>query len=168
MANSYNWFLDVGKRRHCFPRRMIAFMFFGSIFGVQGSDYIREVKPILRDHCLRCHGPIKAKANLRLDTRTFALKGGKDGPALVVGNVEKSLLVKKITAEKEEDRMPPEGKPLSEKQIEILKNWIANGAKAPAGEKAYNPGNHWAFQVLKRPKIPAANAEWSRLSLIHI
>ena len=162
MANSYNWFLDVGKRRHCFPRRMIAFMFLGSIFGVQGSDYIQEVKPILRDHCLRCHGPIKAKAKLRLDTRTFALKGGKDGPAFVVGNVEKSLLVKKITAEKEEDRMPPEGKPLSEKQIETLKNWIANGAKAPAGEKAYNPGNHWAFQVLKRPKIPAANAEWSR------
>ena len=120
---------------------------FGSIFGVQGAEYIREVKPILRDHCLRCHGPLKAKANLRLDTRIFALKGGK---------------VQKITAKKEEDRMPPEGKPLSEKQIEILKNWIANGAKAPAGEKAYNPGNHWAFQVLKRPKIPAANAEWSR------
>lgn len=160
MANSYNWFLDVGKRRHCFPRRMIVFLAFGSFLGVQGADYIREVKPILRDHCLRCHGPLKAKAKLRLDTLKFALKGGKDGPALVVGNVGKSLLVQKITAENEEDRMPPEGKSLSEKQIETLKNWIATGAKGVADEKAYDPGEHWAFQLLKRPAVPKAGGEW--------
>ena len=93
---------------------------------VQGVDYIREVKPMIRDHCLRCHGPLKAKARLRLDTLAFALKGGENGPALVAGNVGKSLMVQKITSKKEEERMPPEGKPLSEKQIEILKNWIGN------------------------------------------
>ena len=133
---------------------------FGFTFGVQGVDYIREVKPILRDHCLRCHGPLKAKAKLRLDTLTFALKGGKDGPAVVAGNVGKSLLVQKITAEKEEERMPNEGKPLSEKQIEILKNWIATGAKGVADEKVYDPGEHWAFQALKRPAAPKADGEW--------
>jgi len=133
---------------------------FGFIFGVQGADYIREVKPILRAHCLRCHGPLKAKAKLRLDTLTFALKGGKEGPALVAGNAEKSLLVQKITAEKKEERMPPEGKPLTEKQIKILKNWIATGAKGVADEKAYDPGEHWAFQVLKRPAAPKVGGQW--------
>ena len=110
-------------------------------------DYVREVKPIFRDHCFRCHGPLKAKANLRLDTLTFALKGGKNGPALLAGNVGKSLLLQKVTAEKEEERMPSEGKPLSEKQIETLKNWIATGAKGVVDEKAYDPVEHWAFQI---------------------
>ena len=125
-----------------------------------GVDYVREVKPILRDHCLRCHGPLKAKGKLRLDTRAFVLKGGKDGPALVAGNAEKSLLLQNITSENEEERMPPEGKRLSEKQIEILKNWIATGAKGVADEKAYDPGKHWAFQILKRPAVPKVGGEW--------
>jgi len=127
---------------------------------VQGVDYIREVKPMIRDHCLRCHGPLKAKARLRLDTLAFALKGGENGPALVAGNVGKSLMVQKITSKKEEERMPPEGKPLSEKQIEILKNWIAAGAKGTADEKAYDPIEHWAFKILQRPAVPRIGGEW--------
>ena len=162
MANLFKWLLGIDQRRHCLSGQAIALLLSASVLEAHGADYIRDVKPILRNHCFRCHGPQKAKAKLRLDTRALALKGGKHGPAFVVGNVEKSLLLQKIAAV-EDSRMPPEGEPLSEKQIELLKTWITDGAQAPAGEKVYDTGEHWAFQRLKRPTLPAVeNADWGR------
>ena len=124
-------------------------------------DYVREVRPVLREHCYRCHGPLKQKGKLRLDTRALAVKGGKSGAAFAPGNVETSLLVKKISAKDVAKRMPPEGEALSEKEINILTRWIAEGAKGVADETAYDPSEHWAFQTLKRPSVPKAAGEWS-------
>ncbi len=126
-------------------------------------DYLREVKPILRQHCFRCHGALAQKARLRLDTRAAMLAGGRHGPAIVPGQPGKSPLLERIAAD-EGERMPPDGAGLSAVQIAILKRWVAEGAAAPAGEKPEeDPRQHWAFRPLHRPAVPAVrNVAWVR------
>src|SRR5215472_2829270 len=112
--------------------------------------YNRDVRPILSDNCFTCHGPDSAarKAGLRLDQRPLALAGGKSGtPAIVPGKPEAGELIKRITAEDEDDRMPPvkSGKKLTGEQIGVLRRWIAEGAE-------YQP--HWAFIRPIKPSVP--------------
>src|SRR4051794_13669578 len=59
----------------------------------QARFFEAQVRPILAEHCVKCHGPEKQKAYLRLDSRAAALAGGDSGPAVVPGNLEESLLV---------------------------------------------------------------------------
>ena len=54
-----------------------------------------SIRPLLADHCYKCHGPAKQKANLRLDSRQAILKGGESGSVIVAGQPEKSLLIKR-------------------------------------------------------------------------
>ena len=132
------------------------------VAAAEGIDYLRDVKPIFKVHCVRCHGPLKSEAELRLDTKALALKGGENGAALVPGQVATSLLLKRVLAEKD-TRMPPEGTGLSKPEIETLRAWIAAGAVSPEGETAENPRDHWAYQVVKRPAVPKVDqAEWSQ------
>ena len=127
-------------------------------------DYLRQIKPILRDHCYACHGALKQEANLRLDTGGFARKGGDSGPAVVPRKVDKSLLLRRVTSKDSSIRMPQEGKPLSAKQIGLLKAWIAQGARSPVDEQPQpDPNTYWSFQPPKRPKVPTVrNRSWVR------
>jgi hypothetical protein len=104
-------------------------------------DFNRDVRPILAAHCFKCHGPDDAarKAKLRLDTR--------DGAEHVLGDPAKSELVRRITSADETEVMPPPAikKPLSAKQKQTLRDWVAAGAK-------YDP--HWAFVPVRRPGVP--------------
>lgn len=88
------------------------------------------VAPILENKCYSCHGSAKQKGKLRLDTREYILKGGKDGKILVAGSVEESEVIDRIQLPLEhEDHMPPkEKKQLSIQEIEIINTWIATGA----------------------------------------
>ena len=125
-------------------------------------DYLRDVKPILKTHCFRCHGALKAESELRLDTKVLAVKGGESGPAIQPGDSDGSRLVRRITSG-DDSRMPPEGERLGDKEIETLKKWIAGGAVSPADEIADDPRAHWAFQPIKRPEPPnVGDTEWSR------
>src|SRR5436190_21147620 len=71
-----------------------------SMAGAAGAetppDYQREVKVILREHCVTCHGPMKQKGGLRLDAGALIEKGGKHGAALVAGNSNSSLLIERL------------------------------------------------------------------------
>jgi mono/diheme cytochrome c family protein len=118
-------------------------------------DYSREVKPILRQNCVICHGAKVAKGKLRLDTAAGAIKGGASGPAVIPGKAADSLLIDAVKGNGME-RMPLKGKALSPQQIEILAAWIEQGAKAPANEKPdVNPADHWAFKAPVRPPVPS-------------
>jgi mono/diheme cytochrome c family protein len=127
-------------------------------------DYLKQIKPILAERCFACHGALKQKGRLRLDTAALAIKGGKSGSAIKPGDPAGSLLVQRVTAADEADRMPADGKPLTPAQIEILTRWIAQEAKAPANEEAEkDPREHWAFKPCVRPPVPVvANAKWVR------
>src|SRR5262245_47773755 len=66
----------------------------------------KEIRPVLADHCFKCHGEEKAKSGLRLDSRAAILKGGNMGPAAVPGKPNDSLLIQAIRRQGEL-RMPP-------------------------------------------------------------
>jgi hypothetical protein len=126
-------------------------------------DYSRDIKPLLKERCIACHGALKQKARLRLDTAEAMRRGGKSGPAIIPGQPEKSLLLERICAA-EGERMPPEGKPLTARQIAFMRAWIQQGAPAPADERAdADARRHWAFQRPLRPALPVVkNAGWVR------
>src|SRR5262245_36569517 len=77
-------------------------------------DYIRRVKPLLRQHCYSCHGALTQKSGLRLDTALLVRKGGETGTVVEPGQPDASVLIERVGSTGP-DRMPPkdEGTPLS-------------------------------------------------------
>ncbi len=98
----------------------------------QAVVYKDIVRPILEVKCVQCHNANKQKGDLRLDEMALMLKGGKGGPAFVVGKGAESDMVKRcLLPEGDDDHMPPKGKPqLSTDQIALLTWWIDQGASA--------------------------------------
>ncbi len=129
-----------------------------SVATVRGVDYNRDVRPILSQHCFKCHGPDEGQrqAKLRLDQRTGALALlSSSRRAVVPGKPEESTLVTRVFSHGA-DIMPPAyaNKPLSDKEKDTLKQWIANGA-------AYSP--HWAFVPPHAVSLPRVkNTAWPR------
>ena len=118
-------------------------------------DYTRQIKPLLQARCYACHGVLKQQSKLRLDTAAFAIQGGENGAAIKPGEVAASPVITRVSAKDESERMPPEGEPLTAAQIQLLKDWIAQGAKAPPDEKPErDPREHWAFKTPVRPRVP--------------
>jgi mono/diheme cytochrome c family protein len=135
----------------------------------------KKVRPILADHCYHCHSAdTKPAGNLRVDDRNGLLSGGSSGPAVVPGEPEKSLLLKRVAAKDGKKRMPLEGKHLTDEEIADLTRWIKDGAAWPAVRLPASLGKlkpefevlkkeHWAWQPLTNPKPPAPkSAGWAR------
>lgn len=130
--------------------------------------YTQQVLPILKSHCLKCHGAGKTiKGGLRLTSQENILKGGETGPAVSLDQPDKSLLLEAINYREYE--MPPSGK-LSDEQIAILTRWVRSGlAGAPrqaAGETLDAQGpppvneknkQFWSFQPVARPDVPTVS-----------
>src|SRR5262249_25743839 len=129
-------------------------------------DYLKQIKPLFAERCLACHGVLKQKAGLRLDTAALAIKGGKHGAAVKPGDADNSLLLQRVTSASKSERMPPQGagESLTAAQIAVLRQWIPRGAPAPADEVTEkDPAEHWAFRPRVRPAVPSvANASWVR------
>jgi hypothetical protein len=132
----------------------------------QGTvDYVRDVKPILAQHCNSCHGAKVTKAKLRLDTAAFMLKGGSSGPAVIAGKAADSPLIEALKGTGGFTAMPFNKQPLPEKLIGVLMAWIDQGAKAPVNEVADDGSgrNHWAFRPPEQSSPPAVNdIKWPR------
>lgn len=95
-------------------------------------DFTRDVMPIIKNTCVECHGPDKVKARLRMDSVEGLQKGGKSGALLKPGDPENSLIMRRVLGLDGEDQMPLDKDPLTEKQIDTLRRWIATGAPYPA------------------------------------
>ena len=118
-------------------------------------DYLREVKPILQERCFACHGALKQESGLRLDTGSLIRQGGDSGTVIEPGRPAESLLIERVAAESEGERMPPEGKPLTRAEIALLKKWIDAGAISPTDEQPdEDPSQHWAFQLPTQGDVP--------------
>ena len=89
----------------------------------------RDIKPILEQSCLRCHGPGRPKSGFRLDNRADALKGGERGIDILPGNSAKSPLIHFVAYLSEDTEMPPLGKgeQLTTNQVALLRAWIDQG-----------------------------------------
>jgi uncharacterized membrane protein len=92
--------------------------------------YQDVLQPILKQHCVECHGPEKQKGKLRLDSLEELMKGGENGPAVVAGAPKKSsLLTRILLPETDDDHMPPEGKPGPKaEERALIEFWIERGA----------------------------------------
>ncbi len=91
----------------------------------------KDILPIFQKSCVKCHGPEKQKAKLRLDTLEATLKGGENGDCISKGSSAKSTLVHTIARLDPDAAMPPDGKgdPLTKEQVGIVRAWIDQGAK---------------------------------------
>ena len=122
-----------------------------------------KIRPVLMDKCYQCHsaGAKKIKANLVLDTRAGIRKGGDNGPAVVPGDLEASLLIKAIRYGDKDTAMPPKQK-LPDNVIADLEQWIKMGAPDPREGTALatlkmsaeDAKHFWSFQPVKPPALP--------------
>jgi mono/diheme cytochrome c family protein len=142
------------------------------------SDFFeKSVRPVLAAHCFECHGPKKHRGGLRLDSRAALLAGGDDGPAIVPGHPEKSLLIKAIHYQ-DDPKMPPKGR-LAPEQVAALAAWVKQGApwpetKAATRPPAGGPGFRitpeerafWSFRPVTDPPLPAVRERaWPQTSV---
>ena len=147
-------------------RGLLAGLFSSALFAatsVQAEspqvDYNHQIRPLLSNHCYACHGPDQKsrEAGLRLDQKRGALGQTDSGAtAIVPGHPEKSEVFRRITTGDAEERMPPvkHGKPLKPADIELIKQWIAEGAHWT---------EHWSFVSPVRPELPpVSRPEWCR------
>ena len=126
-------------------------------------DYLRDIKPILSQHCYSCHGALKQKSGLRLDTAALLKRGGDNGSAIESGKSAESLLIEAVTGANGVKRMPLDGEPLTPEQIAKLRAWIDQGAAAPEEKTPEDPRRHWAYQPPQRPPLPSVrNNSWVR------
>ncbi|MHC5003342.1 MAG: PSD1 and planctomycete cytochrome C domain-containing protein [Planctomycetota bacterium] len=112
-------------------------------------DFARDVRPLLADRCLPCHGPDAAtrRADLRLDVERGAV-AARDGRAVIDrADPGRSLLLERVRSRDPESRMPPPeaGPPLDADEVALLERWIEQGA--PWRE-------HWSFVAPRRPAVP--------------
>lgn len=132
---------------------------------VPRDHFTRQVAPLLRERCFRCHEGRDAKAGTRLDLRDELLGKTGQSPLVVVGNSAASRLIQVVSGSDAKLKMPPEGAALSREEIGVLKKWIDegfawDGTVLPENESARD---HWAFQPVRRADVPPIqNDEWSR------
>ena len=128
-----------------------------------GVEFARDIQPLLEDRCLSCHGPELQESSLRVDIRQTLLKGGdSETPAVVPGKSAKSELIQRVTATDPGYLMPPEGKPFTKAEVELLKGWIDAGAVMPEKfeQVKRTSSDHWSFQPVKSVEVPPVAGDW--------
>ncbi|MCA9248462.1 MAG: PSD1 domain-containing protein [Planctomycetales bacterium] len=135
-----------------------------------GTEFFeRKIRPLLAEHCYKCHGEQEQEGELRLDQLRDLLTPSSDRHVIAPGKPASSLLITAVRYVDADLQMPPDGK-LSDEQIADLTRWVEIGAPHPEATAAPQPsagaaqesaGDHWAFQPLQRPARPrVANSTW--------
>ncbi len=116
-----------------------------------------KVLPVLEQNCVKCHSGEGAQGKLDVRTRASLLRGGSKGPAVIPGDSSNSPLYQRVAR----GEMPLGGKPLSEAERDLIKQWIDQGAKAESPDTtaaaigtSARDRSHWAFQPPRRPAVP--------------
>lgn len=134
---------------------IVALLISGS--SVQAEDVSRisfehDVRPLLTRHCDRCHGTRNQEADLQLNLRSSVMHRGTDAePIIVPGQPDQSLLIQRLTASDAGDSMPLDSKPLTSREIDVLRRWIEQGASWP---DEFAEDRHWAWTPVTRPALP--------------
>jgi Protein of unknown function (DUF1553)/Protein of unknown function (DUF1549)/Planctomycete cytochrome C len=126
----------------------------------------KKIRPIFAENCYKCHShdSEKIKGGLLLDTRDGLLKGGDTGPAIIPGDLEKSLLIKAVRYKDKDLQMPPNDRQLAPELISDLETWVKMGAPDPRTAPSESDHKyavdfdkakkHWSFQPVAKPSIP--------------
>jgi hypothetical protein len=123
-------------------------------------DFRRDVYPILKENCFRCHQGRRASAGLRLDQRVEILGETNGRPLVKPGDARQSRLWHVLTTADVKNRMPKDESPLSAAQIDVLRRWIEqdlpwNESLLPAADRDVD---HWAFRPIRRPDVPTGRS----------
>jgi hypothetical protein len=141
----------------------------------QDEFFEARIRPILEEHCFKCHGSRKQESGLRLDSRQGVLRGSDGGPVVVPGNPNESLLIEAVRRDGA-IKMPPKSK-LAPQAIADLTKWVQIGLPWPDGVQGSGTGSiqsrasaaanrHWAFQPISDPAPPNVKAKtWLRTSV---
>ena len=178
------WLLQKIRRKAAWVSAGMSLLASGIATAAPASDatgvafYEAKVRPVLVQQCYKCHSTTadKLKAGLYLDSREGMLKGGNNGPAVVPGHPEKSLLIEAVRYTNSDMQMPPKNR-LPASVVSDLVSWVQMGAPAPAGaarglvaatsQPSGKPHNlagidydilrqqHWAWQPVKPAAAPA-------------
>jgi hypothetical protein len=125
-----------------------------SFFNANKIDFNTQVKPIFNKKCIACHGGVKAKSDFSLLFLEDAMKPAKSGKyPIIPGKPGESEMIKRITHNDPDERMPYKHEPLSNEEIKILKQWIRQGAEW---------GEHWAYVPVKKEEVPDYSDKWIR------
>ncbi|GAB3318551.1 hypothetical protein GCM10027299_10180 [Larkinella ripae] len=120
-------------------------------------DFNTQIKPLLNKNCIACHGGVKKASDFSLLFEHEATAKAKSGKhAIVPGNADASELIRRLSLTDPDERMPLDAPPLKPDEIELLRNWIDQGAEW---------GKHWAYQPVEKPDVPAIGTFWSRLGV---
>lgn len=115
-------------------------------------DYNSDIKPILNKNCIACHGGVKKSGEFSMLFQEEAYSANESGKrAIVPGSPEESEMIRRITHPDPNERMPPEGNPLPEEKVELLTQWIEQGAKW---------GKHWSYQKPQSVTPPEVDSDW--------
>ena len=122
-------------------------------------DYIRQIKPLLIEHCANCHNTDLQESGFRVDVGALLIRGGDHGAAVIAGKPNDSLLIKAMRGTSKIPQMPLDLDPLTTQQIDLIAKWVEQGAQLPDSESvdpsARRPSDHWAFQPIIRPTLPS-------------
>src|SRR3954453_15824200 len=120
----------------------------------------KQVRPVLSEHCFKCHGAEKQKGEIRVDSRAAILKGVDGVPIATPGNPDESSLIKSIRHQTE-NKMPAKEPKLPDEQIAALAEWVRMGMPWPNSDqrKAGRPQqqaakSHWSYQPIQNPEPP--------------
>ena len=124
-------------------------VFVGALCSAEPISFSRQIRPILSENCIACHGPDEKarKGKLRLDDEQDAKRDRKGDFVILPGKPEQSELIKRIESTDPEDVMPPpkQHKTIPVAQVALLKEWIKQGAPW---------GRHWSYEPVVRPSVP--------------
>src|SRR6266446_896638 len=141
---------------------VVSWLLFASapVIAAAPPTFEKDIRPILKAHCFECHGEgEKLRGGLDLRLRRLILRGGDDGPVIVPGKPDRSLLFKLVHS----GEMPKRDKKLTHEQVALIKEWIASGAKTARPEPAMlgrgssiteEERAFWSFQPIRQPPIP--------------
>ena len=120
-------------------------------------DFVHEVAPMLKKHCGECHMGDKHKGGFAMNTREELMTENDSGFVIEVGKSADSLIMHLVTSDDEDERMPPKGPGLNEKEVALLAAWINAGAPWEPGF-SFKTGGYEPPLKLTRPKLPAVQA----------
>ena len=147
-------------------RALAAFLLAASTAAAAEDDRHAAARALLVTRCVECHGEDAQEGGLRLDSRGSILRGGEYGPVAIAGSGTEGELLDRIRSQDADERMPPSGDPLTADEIASLAAWLADGLPWPGAEgDADRDGrlDHWAWQPIRRPEVPAPVAAFQSL-----
>ncbi|MCZ6672581.1 MAG: DUF1553 domain-containing protein [Verrucomicrobia bacterium] len=141
-----------------------------SLVALEGLEHFeKQIRPLLMDNCISCHGPGKQDGGLRLDAKAGWKAGGKSGPSIVPGDLAASALVQ-VVRKKGDFQTHPKLE-LSKDEVTDIELWIQMGAPDPRTGKVNREAlpnyerakDFWSFQPIKKPAVPSVSDEgWAR------